>query len=83
MQEENKTVLLFANVSDSSFASHLELDPADYDPSGKSTTVTVIGADGTSTQLKSQLTDQPEIELPARTVIAWEMRPTPAAYPRP
>jgi hypothetical protein len=75
MQKENKTVLLFANVSDSSFASHLELNPADYGLSGKSMIVTVLRANGTSTLLKSQVTDQPEIELAARSVCAWEITP--------
>jgi hypothetical protein len=77
MQKEHKTVLLFANVSDNPFASHLELDPIDYDLSGKSTTVTVIRADGTNTALATQATDQPEIELAARSVCAWEIMPAP------
>jgi hypothetical protein len=75
MQKENKTVLLFANVSDSSCACHLEWDPVDYDLLGKSTTVIVLRADGTNTQLTTQVTDQLEIELSARSICAWEIMP--------
>lgn len=75
MQKGDKTVLLFANVSDSSFASPLELNPADYNLTGKSTTVTVIRADGTNSQLTTQVTDLPVIELAARSVCAWEIAP--------
>ncbi len=78
MQKDSKTVLLFANVSDSSFASHLELNRADYGLPAGSMTVAVLRADGTSTQFTVQAADSPEIELPARSVCAWEIGPAPA-----
>ncbi len=75
LPQENKVVLLFANVSDSPFTSRLALDPKDYALSAKSWTVTTMAPDGTTNVHKMQATDQPEVELPARTVLAWEIAP--------
>jgi hypothetical protein len=75
IQKENKVVLLFANVSGGPFSSHVEFDPGEYGFSGKSLTAATIGPDGTEAKLTIQATDQPEIELAARTVLAWEIMP--------
>jgi hypothetical protein len=76
IQKENKVVLLFANVSDSPFSSRLEFDPGEYGFSDESLTAAMSGPDGTKAKLTIQATDQPEIELAARTVLAWEIMPT-------
>jgi len=75
IQKENKVVLLFANVSDGPFSSHVEFDPGEYGFSGKSLTAATIGPDATKAELTIQATDRPEIELAARTVLAWEIMP--------
>ncbi len=75
LPQENRVVLLFANVSDSPFASHLALDSKDYALSAKSWTVTTTAPDGTTSVRKMDATDQPEVELPARTILAWEIAP--------
>jgi hypothetical protein len=75
LPQENKVVLLFANVSDSPFVSHLALDSKDYALSAKSWTVTTMAPDGTTSVRKMDATDQPEVELPARTILAWEIAP--------
>ena len=72
-QKADKRILLFANVSDGPFAAHVELDRADNDPTGIPMIVTIIGPDGTRTTFTTRVTDQPEIELPARSVCAWEI----------
>jgi hypothetical protein len=75
LPQENKVVLLFANVSDSPFVSHLALDSKDYALSAKSWTVTTTAPDGTTSVRKMDATDQAEVELPARTIFAWEIAP--------
>jgi len=72
-QKADKRVLLFANVSDSAFAAHVELDRADNDLIGIPMIVTTIGPDGTRTMFTAQVTDPLEIELAARSVCAWEI----------
>jgi hypothetical protein len=72
--KEGKTVLLFANVSDSPFAAHLDWDGQDYDLPAEAA-VTMLTPDGTKTPLDAQATDRRRIELPARSVLAWEITP--------
>ena len=72
---ENEVVLLFANVSDSPFASRLDLDPRDYGLAGNSVKVTVIRPDGTRTPLTMQAIDRADVQVGARSVLAWEIRP--------
>jgi len=76
IDRENKVVLLFANVSDSPFASRLNLDPKDYGLADKSVTVTAIQPDGTRVPLTVQAIDQADMEIPARSIFAWEIQPT-------
>jgi hypothetical protein len=75
MQKENKTVLLLANVSDSSFVSQLELDSREYGVPDGSLAVTTIAPDGTRGTRRIQTADQLEVELAARSVLAWEIAP--------
>jgi hypothetical protein len=75
LPKENKVVLLFANVSDSPFASRLELDPSEYGFSTKSLAVTTIALDGMRDQVRIPLTDPPEVKLAARSILAWEVTP--------
>jgi len=72
---ENKVVLLFANVSDSPFTSRLELNPRDYGLTEESPVVTAMTADGITTTHEAQPIDRFELELPARSVLAWEIAP--------
>jgi hypothetical protein len=74
--KENKVVLLFANVSDQPFASRLELNPQEYGLSDRPVTVAVVGPDGAKGTLELRASNPPEIELAARSVLAWEMTPT-------
>jgi len=73
LQNQSKAVLLFANVSDNPFAAHLEFDLRENGLSGTSLTVTPIAPDGAKAQFKIQATDPPEVELAARSVLAWEI----------
>ena len=75
IDRENKIVLLFANVSDSPFASRLDLDPKDYGLAGKSIAVTAIQSDGTRVPLAIQSINQADMELAARSILAWEIEP--------
>jgi len=75
IQKDGRVVLLFANVSDSAFASHLEFDPKEYNLAGMSWAVTPIGPDGMQNRSTIPASDQPELELAARSVLAWEMTP--------
>jgi hypothetical protein len=75
IDRENKVVLLFANVSDSPFASRLDLDPKDYGLVGKSVTVTAIQPDGPRLPLAVQAIEQADMEIPARSILAWEIQP--------
>lgn len=71
----NKTVLLFANVSDSPFTSRVEFDPEEYGLSDKELTAAMIKPNGTKAQFTIQTAEAPEIELVARSVLAWEIGP--------
>jgi len=73
--QDNRTVMLFANVSDSPFASHLSLNPKDYSLSGKPVAVAAVRSDGTRTPLAVDSLDQADVEVPARSIMAWEIRP--------
>ncbi len=80
--QENKVVLLFANVSDSLFASRLELNPTDYGFPDKSPTVTAIRPDGAQVSLAIEITDRPDIEVGPRSILAWEIKPAAASPTR-
>jgi hypothetical protein len=73
--KENRVVLLFANVSDSPFSSHLEFDPKEYTLSGRRLAATAIAPDGPPHKLAIEPATQPEVELAARSVLAWEIAP--------
>jgi hypothetical protein len=72
---EQKVVLLFANVSDSPSPSRLAHDLTDYTFSDKPLAVTAMAPDGTKSVRKMHATDQPEVELAARSILAWEITP--------
>jgi hypothetical protein len=72
--QDNKTILLFANVSDNPLASRLSLNPKDYGFLGKSITATTIHPDGTRMPLAIKAIDRTSIEVPARSILAWEIR---------
>ncbi len=72
---EEKVVLLFANVSDSPFVCHVEFDPGQYGLADTELTAVTIGANGTKAKFAIQAADQPEIELAARDVRAWQIGP--------
>jgi len=71
--QEGKVVLLFANVSDDPYAGRLDLDPADYGLAGGSLKVTAIQPDGTQRPLTVEAVDRADVELPPRSMIAWEI----------
>ncbi len=73
--QDNKTILLCANVSDSPLASRLSVNPKDYGLAGRSITATTIHPDGTRTPLEIKAIDQARIEVPARSILAWEVLP--------
>jgi hypothetical protein len=73
LQNQGKVVLLFANISDNPFTARSEFDPKEDGLSGTSLAVTPIAPDGTKAQFKIQASDQPEIELAPRSVLAWEI----------
>lgn len=71
---EKKVVLLFANVSDRPFASRLEWNPQEYGLSDRPFQAAAIGPDGTKGTF--QITNSPEMELAAESVLAWEITST-------
>jgi hypothetical protein len=75
LANENKIVLLFANVSDNSFTQHLGFDAREYGLTGKLLKVTTITPSGLQDRFTLNIADQPELKLTARTVLAWEMIP--------
>ncbi|MBM4025770.1 MAG: hypothetical protein FJ280_10235 [Planctomycetes bacterium] len=79
--KDNKVVLLFANVSDQPFAARLEFDPKEYSLSGTPLTAVALRPNGTKDTLKIQAGQQPQVELAARSVVAWEITPS-AAPPK-
>ena len=70
---EQKALLLFANVSDSDFASELEFQPLDYTLLGNLFTVTTIAPDGTKSEPQIQGTVMSRVYLPPRSLLAWEI----------
>jgi hypothetical protein len=72
--QEAKTILLLANVSDTPFASRLSLNPKDYSFCGKPIAATVVHPDGTRTPLALGAIDQAAVEIPARSIVAWEVQ---------
>jgi hypothetical protein len=81
IRQENKLVLLFANVSDAPYAGRLDLDPADYGLIAKALTVTAIqpnagrGDTCVAHPLAIEAIDHADVEIPPRSVLAWEVRP--------
>ncbi len=79
--QDGKVVLLFANVSDSPYAGRLDLDPADYGLVTKAPTFTAIqpnagrGDTCVAHPLAIEAIDHADVELPARTILAWEVQP--------
>jgi hypothetical protein len=73
--ERGKMVLLFANVSDEPFVAHLEWEPIRKGLSGASWIATRTGPEGARGEIRIHATDQPEVELAARSVLAWEVVP--------
>lgn len=79
--QENKLVLLFANVSDDPYTGRLDLDPADYGLIAKALTVTAIqpnagrGDTCVAHPLAIEAIDHADVEIPPRSVLAWEVRP--------
>ncbi len=84
--QENKLVLLFANVSDDPYAGRLDLNPADYGLAATPVTVTAIQPNAgrgdppladqrwIARPLAIQAIDRAEVELPPRNILAWEVR---------
>ncbi len=75
LPRENKVAFLFANVSDRPLTLHLEFNPKDYHLSDISTAMTTIRPDGIQGQSTILLTDQGQVVLAARSVVAWELAP--------
>ena len=75
LQNENKAVFLFANVSDNSLAVHLEFDAREYGFPGKLLEVTIITPIGLQDRFTFHTADRLELKLAARSVLAWEMTP--------
>jgi hypothetical protein len=75
LPQENKVVLLFANVSDRPFTSGLAFDPKDYALSAKTLAGTTIRPDGSKNTHRISAGDQPQVELAARETLAWEITP--------
>ncbi|MHC4664870.1 MAG: DUF6259 domain-containing protein [Planctomycetota bacterium] len=75
LANENKIVLLFANVSDNSFTLHLGFDASEYGLTGKLLKVTTITPTGLQDRFTVNIGDRPELKLTARSVLAWEMIP--------
>ena len=73
--DQDKVVLLFANVSDNSLATHLEFNAGEYGLPGKLLKVTTITPAGLQSEFTLRTVDQPELKLTPRTVLAWEMTP--------
>lgn len=76
LRRDGRVVLLFVNVSDSSFSSHLELDPGKYKISDESLVVTPIGPERSKDKFTILATDKLKVDLSARSVLAWEIAPT-------
>ncbi len=80
IDQDDKLVLIFANVSDDPYSGHLDLDPADYGLAGKSVKVTAIQPNGSrgdtcvARPLTIQAIDHADIELPPRSILAWEVQ---------
>ncbi len=75
LQKENKVVLLFANVSDSPLAVGLEFDPQDYHLPDKPLTVTTMAPDGPQGPPALLPMGPRQVELAARSIVAWELTP--------
>jgi hypothetical protein len=75
LPENKAVVLLFANVSDLPFTSHVVSDPREPTLPFATFTITTLAPDGTRGRPKISPTGQTEIELPPRSVLAWEITP--------
>jgi len=73
--QDKRLALLIANVSDGALACHVELDLGEYGLTDKALTATAFGPDGTRAKLTVPPAGQSEIELAARSVLAWEIVP--------
>jgi hypothetical protein len=69
----SKVVLLFANVSDTAITSTVQIEPKDYGLSGQSLKAITIGPGGLAGEVAVSTAGQAKIDLPPRTVAAWEI----------
>jgi hypothetical protein len=76
LENENKIVLLFVNVSDHSLTTHFEFNPGEYNLSGKSFGLVSITPDGHQDEFTIQATDRRQVKFAPRSVFAWEISPT-------
>ncbi|MBN1846464.1 MAG: hypothetical protein JW810_12315 [Sedimentisphaerales bacterium] len=73
--KENRTVLLFANVSDEGYCGPVQFDPSEYGLANPSFTAVAIGADGTKTPITIRPDERPTLTIAPRSVLAWELAP--------
>ncbi len=82
IDRESKLVLLFANVSDDPYSGRVALDPNDYGLAGEPITVNAIQMGGSDKRSETEFADgldHADVQLPPRSILAWEVQPARAA----
>jgi hypothetical protein len=73
IQNENKIVLLFVNVSDNALSTNFKFDPDEYGLRGKTFQAAKLTPEGTKGKLTIEAVGQIEVEFAPRSVFAWEI----------
>ncbi|MBN2138566.1 MAG: hypothetical protein JW720_12235 [Sedimentisphaerales bacterium] len=73
LPQQNKVILLFANVSDQGLTTDIKFNPKEYGLPNKTLKVTKITPSAPEVKSTIQAVDQPQIEFAPRTVFAWEL----------
>lgn len=75
MKDRKKTILLFANVSDSPIVAQLDFDPKDYDLGDEPLSVVTIVPAGRREKFTLEAQARRQVKFAPRSVFAWELAP--------
>jgi hypothetical protein len=78
IENENKTALLFANVSDKALSIHVDFDPSQYGLQGKTLQAVKLTPGQPQDKLTINTVDKIAVEFTPRSVFAWEIAVVPS-----
>lgn len=74
LADEDRLVLLFANVDDAPLSVACDFDAAQYDLTGQTLAIQQLAADAAGPEWTAPRKFRRELTIPGRTALAWELR---------